>query len=156
MFAPPFFYCAGRCARRPGFGSSPSGGPVRADAAHKLHESSGGGGRGDLARHERQASRAGWLPSLALCCMLCMPDRCRTTGACPLLPSRPAAPARRLPSRWLGAHPLLVLPGLPLLHRFDVDSDASQKYAKRQGSLQRTMKRVFPSLFQGSLPVTTK
>ncbi|KAL4447351.1 hypothetical protein ABPG77_007384 [Micractinium sp. CCAP 211/92] len=40
--------------------------------------------------------------------------------------------------------------------RFDVDSDASQKYAKRQGSLQRTMKRVFPSLFQGSLPVTTK
>jgi hypothetical protein len=40
--------------------------------------------------------------------------------------------------------------------RLAADADQSQKYAKRQGSLQRTMKRVFPSLFQGSLPVTNK
>lgn len=40
--------------------------------------------------------------------------------------------------------------------QLDADTDHAQKYAKRQGSLQRTMKRVFPSLFQNSLPVTTK
>lgn len=45
----------------------------------------------------------------------------------------------------------------PAMHgQLDADADGAQKYAKRQGSLQRTMKRVFPSLFQGGLPVTTK
>jgi hypothetical protein len=41
--------------------------------------------------------------------------------------------------------------------RPDPDADAA-KYARRQGSLQRTLKRAFPGLFQGngSLPVTTK
>ena len=40
--------------------------------------------------------------------------------------------------------------------RPDTDGDQAAKYAKRQGSLQRTMKRVFPSLFQNSLPLTTR
>lgn len=40
--------------------------------------------------------------------------------------------------------------------QLDADADEKGKYARRQGSLQRTMKRVFPGLFQGSLPVTTK
>jgi hypothetical protein len=37
------------------------------------------------------------------------------------------------------------------------DADAQDKYVKRQGSLQRTAKRMFPSLFTAnSLPLTTK
>ncbi|KAI7835794.1 hypothetical protein COHA_010314 [Chlorella ohadii] len=40
--------------------------------------------------------------------------------------------------------------------QLDADADEKGKYARRQGGLQRTMKRVFPRLFQGSLPVTTK
>ena len=41
--------------------------------------------------------------------------------------------------------------------RLDPDADGS-KYVRRQTSIQRTLKRVFPSLFQGggSLPITTK
>lgn len=38
----------------------------------------------------------------------------------------------------------------------DRESDADAKYAKRQTSLRRTLQRVFPSLFQQTLPVTTK
>lgn len=40
--------------------------------------------------------------------------------------------------------------------QLEADADEKGKYARRQGGLQRTMKRVFPGLFQGSLPVTTK
>jgi hypothetical protein len=37
------------------------------------------------------------------------------------------------------------------------DANEGSKYVKRQSSVQLTMKRVFPSLFQQhSLPVTTK
>lgn len=37
------------------------------------------------------------------------------------------------------------------------DADGHAKYVKRQTSVQRTLRRVFPSLFaQSSLPVTTK
>ncbi|KAL4858541.1 hypothetical protein ACK3TF_001501 [Chlorella vulgaris] len=41
--------------------------------------------------------------------------------------------------------------------RLDPDAD-SAKYVRRQTSMQRTLKRAFPSLFQGNgaLPVTTK
>lgn len=45
--------------------------------------------------------------------------------------------------------------GPPACRQLDADAQG-QKYAKRQGSLQRTMKRVFPGLFQGQLPLTTK
>lgn len=39
----------------------------------------------------------------------------------------------------------------------DPDADSS-KYVRRQTSVQRTLKRAFPSLFQGGggLPLTTK
>lgn len=41
--------------------------------------------------------------------------------------------------------------------QLDADADDDTKYAKRQGSIQRTMKRVFPGLFrQTSLPITNR
>jgi len=44
----------------------------------------------------------------------------------------------------------------PGMSRLDEDSDVA-KYVKRQTSVQRTMKRIFPSLFsQQALPVTNK
>ena len=38
----------------------------------------------------------------------------------------------------------------------DDDADNDAKYVKRQSSLQRSIKRFFPSAFQPTLPVTTR
>jgi len=41
--------------------------------------------------------------------------------------------------------------------QLEVDTNYESKYVKRQSDMQRTMKRMMPSLFaQNSLPVTTK
>lgn len=52
--------------------------------------------------------------------------------------------------------PLHPLVRCPCRSQLEADADEKGKYARRQGGLQRTMKRVFPGLFQGSLPLTTK
>jgi hypothetical protein len=41
-------------------------------------------------------------------------------------------------------------------NQLDVETDSNAKYAKRQTDFQRTLKRVFPNLFQQQLPMTTK
>lgn len=38
----------------------------------------------------------------------------------------------------------------------DQDTDADTKYIKRQSALQRSLKRLIPSAFQPTLPVTTR
>lgn len=43
----------------------------------------------------------------------------------------------------------------PQQHR-DADSDSEAKYTRRQGTLQRSLTRIFPSMFQPGLPVTTR
>ena len=54
------------------------------------------------------------------------------------------------------SHCCCCLPLCAICSQLDADADEKGKYARRQGGLQRTMKRVFPGLFQGSLPLTTK
>ena len=36
------------------------------------------------------------------------------------------------------------------------DTDADAKYVKRQSGFQRSLKRLFPSAFKPTLPVTTR
>lgn len=91
--------CAGRRAWRAGISSGSPSRPVCADAAHKLHEPNGGGRRGDLTRHARQAS---WPAACFFlhCTPLWRAQRAQHAGSCP---AGPASRADALPAALLHA-----------------------------------------------------